>query len=457
MLKLQQQVDKHGRVIEDLRQSVEELRRGGKRQASPFSKGKRSDKPKPPGRTPGQGPFSRRDAPDPGSYTQAEIEVVVTQSACSECGGELEADGEEVVTTTELPDAPKPEVRAYRVKMCRCRKCGKRVRGQHPDVASDQFGATAHRMGQRVMATAHWLHYGVGIPVRKLPGIFKELYGLSLTQSAITQDAIKRSNGSIATAYAQIGEDLRQSERVFADDTGWRINGVSAWLMGFSSDQERYYQIRRHHGNSEVREAIGDDYQGVLQTDRFRSYDSPNLSSVSQQKCLSHIQRNLSDLLQQQRGRAEAIPRRLKEILTEATGLWHEYRASPKRRPKHYRKRATALQEELTHVLRPRRLSNDANNRMVKELGWHNDRGSLLRFLDNPDVVEPTNNEAERALRPAVIARKVSQCSKTDSGAEAHAQFTSVIGTAIKRGAKSVVNALCRIFSSGAVPASFAE
>ncbi len=55
----------------------------------------------------------------------------------------------------------------YRVSVCRCRACGKQVRGQHPEVAPDQYGATAHRVGDLAMAAAHALHYGAGIPVRK--------------------------------------------------------------------------------------------------------------------------------------------------------------------------------------------------------------------------------------------------------------------------------------------------
>ena len=62
---------------------------------------------------------------------------------------------------------------------------------------------------------------------------------------------------------------------------------------------------------------------------------------------------------------------------------------------------------------------SDADNwRLQNELGWHHDRGNLLRFLDDPSI-EPTNNRAERALRGAVIARKVSHCSKNVGGADA--------------------------------------
>jgi hypothetical protein len=70
----------------------------------------------------------------------------------------------------------------------------------------------------------------------------------------------------------------------------------------------------------------------------------------------------------------------------------------------------------------------------------------LLCFLEQPEV-EPTNNRVERMLRPAVIARKVSQCSKTWAGADALAAFTSIIQTFLKKGPpSSVVEALADLF-----------
>ena len=86
----------------------------------------------------------------------------------------------------------------------------------------------------------------------------------------------------------------------------------------------------------------------------------------------------------------------------------------------------------------------DADNyRLQNELGWHDDQGSLLRFLDDPSI-EPTNNRAERALRGAVIARKVSHCSKNEEGADAFSAFTSVIRTLERNDDdQSVVDRLC--------------
>jgi hypothetical protein len=73
-------------------------------------------------------------------------------------------------------------------------------------------------------------------------------------------------------------------------------------------------------------------------------------------------------------------------------------------------------------------LRDDDNRRLLNGVGTQQDRGNLLRFLFQ-DGVEATNNRAERELRPAVIARKVSHCSRNQRGARAFEAFTSVIQT----------------------------
>lgn len=84
--------------------------------------------------------------------------------------------------------------------MCRGVICGTQGRGQHPDVAPDQYGATAHRVDDRALAAAHALHYGIGLPVRNVPRVLAALQGLTRIQGAITQDAMRRATGAIGEA-----------------------------------------------------------------------------------------------------------------------------------------------------------------------------------------------------------------------------------------------------------------
>lgn len=162
---------------------------------------------------------------------------------------------------------PKPVVRPYRVWVYRCPACDTTVRAPHTDLAPDQFGATAHRMGPRVIAAAHATHYGLGVPVRKVPAVLRLYAVVQLTQSAITQDAVRRMSGPIGSMYRTLRDSIPKADVVYTDGTGWRVGGEQARLMIFETDTATFFQVRARHRNEEVREVIRDDYPGVLVTD----------------------------------------------------------------------------------------------------------------------------------------------------------------------------------------------
>ena len=428
------------RQIAELRAEIDQLKRSGHRHAAPFSKGQPKAHPKRPGRKPGQGPFGRRTAPP---QVPTKIIIAVAPERCPQCGGRLEQVSEELATTTELPEKPQPVVTHYRVPVCRCPDCGKRVRGRAPGLAADQAGATAHRVGPGVMAAAHALHYGVGVPVRKVPAILEELTGISVTQSAVTQDALRRLQGPVGEVYEGLRATVRESAVVYTDDTGWRIGGQCAFLMGFDTDQITLYQIRLRHRHEEVNEIIPVTYGGVLVSDRGKSYDAEELDQINQQKCLSHLLRNVTDVVETKQGWARQFGTTLNTLLRKGIALWH---ARGDLTAEQFQVERKELDEKLTHHLRNRILQDDDNQRLLNGIGTQHDRGRVLTFLEI-EGVEPTNNRAERMLRPAVIARKVSHCSKNQRGADAFAAFVSVAQTARKTLSATLTSNFRALFS----------
>jgi transposase len=260
----------------------------------------------------------------------------------------------EIVTTTDIPAQPQPEVRLYAVHVSQCGNCGRRVRGRHPEVAPDQHGATAHRVGPRVRALAHILHYVHGVPVRKTPPIIADLTGVRLTQSAITQDAMKQSKRAVGATYEALRASVRKQAVVHTDDTGWRVGGETAFLMAFVNASLAVYQVRPQHRNEEVRELVPGDFPGVLVCDRGRSYEAEQLQNIAQQKCLAHLIRNAAKLEREKTGRAAQFSRGLKELLQKALALaarQQELKAAA------YCRQVKAIKQELTTHLRDRRLS----------------------------------------------------------------------------------------------------
>jgi transposase len=252
---------------------------------------------------------------------------------------------------------------------------------------------------------------------------------------------LPHAEGALGIAYEGLRAAVLEAPVVHTDDTGWRVDGEPADLLAFETDGVTVYHIRSRHRHEEVQEVIPATYEGVLVTDRGRSYDAQTFDGVAQQQCLAHIQRSISEVLETKGGRARDFGAQLKALLQEALELWHTYRDGQRTTDK---VDAETLQEEITYQLRHRHLKDSDNQRLLNELGWHHDRGNLRRFLADPRI-EPTNNRAERALRPAVIARKVSQCSKNDRGSRAFAAFTSVIRTLLKTETASVVDTLSHL------------
>jgi hypothetical protein len=295
-----------------------------------------------------------------------------------------------------------------------------------------------------VKAAAHVVHYGMGVPVRKVPAILREFTGVRITQSALTQDALKKAEGVIGNAYQELRAGVATAPVVYTDDTGWPIHGEGSQLMAFDTDQATVFQIRSQHRNEEVRELIPAGYAGVMVTDRGRSYEAEELLGVKQQKCLDHLHRNINEVLETKSGRARGFGLKLKGLLKQARQLWRDQRAGKAR---NFQVRAERIEENITGHLRPRRLQDEDNQRLLDGIGLQHDRGNLLRFLHEPHV-EPTNNRGERTLRPAVIVRGLSHGSKNDRGAEAFSAFSSVLQTAVKRGVSSTIDTLQNLFCS---------
>jgi transposase len=290
--------------LEQLGAEIERLRRGNARQAAPFSEGRPVPDPKTPGRKPGQGPFKRREAPALEQLSEPPIDAALDEPDCPDCGGPLEPGRVEEASITDPPRAVRPRIRLSRVAVKRCGCCGRTVRGRHRESAPDQRGATAHRLGPRLLAAAHRLHYGLGVTVRKLPEVLGLLTGVRLTQGAITQDALRRSERTVAATYQALGDSIREAPYVHTDDTGWRMRGRPAWLMAFVTDTATVHRARERHRNEGVRERIPSDYAGVMITGRGKSYDAGEFAGVRRQVCLAHVQRPITAVEEAKTGKA---------------------------------------------------------------------------------------------------------------------------------------------------------
>jgi len=392
---------------------LEAHKRVGKRQAAPFSKGKKKNKPKRPGRKKGHKP-SHRAKPD---NINQELDAPLKQSRCLHCGGELSAPRLEQQYQLDIPPV-KPEVTQFNIEVAHCIQCGRQAQGRHPEQTSDGLGPTAIHFGPRVLGLAAEMKHALGVPYRKVCHILAEGFGFSASAGGLAR-AGQRLAKKAEPTYDHLIFSLRQQDGVCVDETSWKINGNNAWLWVFTSEQVTLYTIDPRRAGEVAERILGRDFEGVLTCDCFLAY---NPLPYKQQKCLGHLLHRCDDIADQPRpDTAIQLSQQVARLLRGAIKLKQQKESHP---PWLYDQACARLEQALDRLLNKAGQPDDeAARRLVNLLSKQRHR--LFTFLYN-DPVQPTNNAAERAIRPAVIVRKTSAGNRSEVGAKTHAIITSL-------------------------------
>lgn len=405
-------------------EELEEELKKSKRQAHPFSRNKPKQSQKKSGRKPGQGHFAHREPPK-------EEEVNFTETTplplCPDCGTALEDRQQHVNWQTDIPKA-KAEVTRYETESGWCPKCRKRKRSVCRGQIVTSSGASAHGLGPRVKAWSADLKQGHGLPYRKHVEILSSLFQMRVSSSALVQSAQGISQ-KMEGIYQKLAELLSQAATVHSDETGWRIGSLKAWLWVLTNPDVTLYRVETHKGHKVLLEVLGEDFEGVLHSDRAKAYNHKKLSKWLKQKCMAHLLKNLSQLEASQQKGAVRFAREVSRLLRDALKL-RDKRESLEEAV--YAKRCQSVEKKLDKLIsKERQFSNIPNAKMAESLRQY--RQELFGFLYNP-LVEATNNRAERDLRQGVLARKIGRCNKTKRGAKAYAILSSIIATLVKQG-----------------------
>jgi transposase len=395
-----------------------------KRQAAPFSKGPPKPHPKKPGRKsgPAHGRHGHRLPPRPTT-----IDVILEAplpDACPHCGGPIQETTVRQQYQTEIPR--RPVVRQLNVHIGCCRCCGQRIQGRHPLQTSDALGAAAAQVGPDGQAAAVLLNKTIGLSHVKVSRVFEALFGIRLTRGAITQ-IVLRAADRLEPADAEICHEVKASACLTPDETGWHVEGKSAWLHAWVAERAVCYAIEEHRKADALEGLIGKDWAGKMTHDGFSSYD--RFGKAIHQQCLGHILRRVRDLEATATRGAVHYPRKLIALFTEAIHLRNRHLAgeASAQQLKEARKQFDARLEKLAWPAREVPEYETLSGHLWKHLEeW-------FTFLDHPEV-EPTNWEAEQAIRPAVVNRKVWGGNRTWAGAHAQEVLMSVLGTCSRSG-----------------------
>jgi len=399
--------------VTQLKGQLEEAQRAAKRQAAPFSKGPPKANPKRPGRKPGHAP-ARRPKPE---HVDRVVEVPLPQESCPACGSLLTDERVEEQFLVDIPPV-KPIVTQFNVHIAYCPACGRRVQGRHPEQTSDALGAAAVQIGPRALGLAAELKHALGVPYRKVERMLASGFGLEVCPGALAR-AGQRLARQAEPTYVQLMLQLRESEVVNADETSWKIGGEKAWLWVFTNEAVTVYVIDSTRAHEVAERVLGEEFEGVLGCDCFPAYDP---LPYRQQKCLGHLLKRCSRIALMQSEEAVVFSQQVAHLLRRAIRL---RKRKAEMSPHGYRVARGKLEAALDRLL-AQEVNDPENAKLVKLLTKH--RHHLLTFLYVKGV-DPTNNIAERRIRPAVIVRKISAGNRSDQGSDTHAILTSIIQT----------------------------
>jgi transposase len=293
----------------------------------------------------------------------------------------------------------------HRTHQLRCRHCRARTSATLPEeIGSSPFGS-------RLQAALVRLTAAYRISRRGVSELARDLFGVTLSTG--TADAIcQRASEALAGPHLHLGDQVLEAPAVHVDETGWRTKGDARALWTANTPSAVFLQIAEHC-NREVFDAlIGATYPGIVVSDRWNGYS--HLDPTRRQVCWSHVQRDFrrhADGLGEQKSFGE----RGLELTGRVFAAWRAYQ--------HEHQDRDRLQAEIAPIQSElRQLLEDASPKS-KRTRWHR------RFANNllkvwpalwtfvtVEGVEPTNNPAERALRAAVIHRKVSLGTQSENG-----------------------------------------
>jgi len=216
---------------------------------------------------------------------------------------------------------------------------------------------------------------------------------------------------------------IREQPVAHMDETGWKVRGKKAWLWTAVTSSVVVFAVRFSRGSKVVKEMLGELFRGVLVSDRWSAYNW--LDPTRRQLCWAHLMRDFFKISERS-GEAGKIGTQLLEQAHKMFGLWHKMRDGPMDR-RAFQVSAQPIREAIEALLgqgasceHPK--TRHTCKRILKR------KVALWAFVDMQGV-EPTNNAAERAVRPAVLWRKQSFGTQSERGSEFVERMLTVCGT----------------------------
>jgi transposase len=370
-----------------------------------------------------------------------DVDKVITlkPESCSQCGHPLV--GEETTPrrhqVTEIPPI-KPETTEYQLHTLVCACCGERTSADLPP------DAPARAFGPRVQGMAAVLSGKYRMSRREIEAFLTDFFGVFIALGSVS-NLEQATSEALEEPVEAAKEYVAEQAVVNVDETGWREANNKAWLWTAVTSWVTVFVIRFSRGGKVVKELLGEEFAGVVGSDRWSAY---NWLDVGQrQLCWAHLLRDFQAFVDRG-GQSAEIGTKLLAQAELMFQWWHRVRDGTLPRAR-FQEKMQNVQTRIGDLLR-----EGASCDRDETAGTCR---HILRFEEalwtfvHVDGVEPTNNAAERAVRPGVLWRKSSFGTQSQRGSRFVERMMTVVAT-LKRQDRNVldyVTAACQAAISG--------
>ena len=338
---------------------------------------------------------------------------------CPECGRKLE--GGWVKWRHQVVDIPiiSVEVVDHLFIERECGICKKRWVPDSATVLGEEV-LGKRWIGINLMSLIAYLKTVCLVPVGKVRTLVETLCGLRISRGEIVELLCAVSEVGQGE-YEGLRDKIRGSPYVHGDETGWRENGRNGYLWSFSTPDVRYFTYASTRAGTVVTEVLTDEYLGTVVSDFYGGY---NVHAGLKQRCWVHFDRHL-DELKEKYPEDESVAVWVDSVL----GVYWRARetVSMDYTDRERQRLRLGFESELLKIAEPYLGAKDAPQHVLA-MRINKFLDELFTFVEHPEIPSE-NNAAERAIRPAVIARKVSGGTRSARGSKTKSVLMSLFGT----------------------------
>ena len=429
----------------DLEQLKEKLQKLTNRTSENSSQSSSQDGPKKktkaqqPGKGRKRGPKFNHRGKTRNHFERVDHKRELTLDNCPKCGGalnRLEAGRVRHQQIAELVSQA-VEIWEYERPEYECPNCGWSGHADLPLGCREGFS-----YGALLSSFVGWLGYGGNLSWAKQRYVVETILGIPLSQGSLSK-MHQWFCQSLYPSYEQWWSVIQHPGVRCVDETSYRVNGVNYWLWVATSAEVCVLFLVPTRSSAEVKSLLGEEFQGILSSDCWSAYGPQSASA--KQKCLAHIERELKAMQS-----SRFVDNR--HFADEVFAIFHQARQAYRA---YHQQQLSLADLHLCRVSVEAQLQQLLDHPPKK--GWPADAQNLANrfrrhwdewftFLSYPQV-KPDNNDAERALRPVVVHRKVSGGARSHWGGQLVAMMFSFLETMRLQG-NNAVEELSKLLSN---------